>query len=103
MIAVRRLLAAVIAISLAVAPVSRGAATSVTPVQMSMPDGGDMPCCPSDENKASVTCALKCLNVAAALIPTGIALPDFVDPSQSSFANETLYGHVSQPEHPPPI
>ena len=102
-IMLRMFLIAVIAVSVAIAPVSGRAAISVTPAQMSMPDGGDMPCCPADESKASLTCALKCLNVAAALIPIGIALPDFIDRPQLSFADETLHGHVSQPAHPPPI
>jgi len=99
----RGFLAVVIAVSVAVVPLKEGAATSVTPVQMSMPDSGEMPCCPPDESKASFTCALKCFNVAAALIPVGISLPDFDDRPQAPFANETLHGHVSPPTHPPPI
>src|SRR5262249_36936800 len=101
MIVVRRFLAAVIAVSVAVAPVTAGAAASVTPVQMSMADSGDMPCCPPDESKTSFTCAFKCFNVAAALIPAEISLMGFVDQTdQPSFTNETLHGHISPPTHP---
>jgi hypothetical protein len=99
----RAFLIAIIAVSVALVPVTGGTFISFKPAQMSMPDAGDMPCCPPDDGKAAFTCMLKCFNVAGALLPAGISLPDFVDRPQPTFVSKTLYGHVSPPTHPPPI
>jgi hypothetical protein len=99
----RAFLVAVIAVSLAAVPVTGGVFVSLKPVQMSVADNNDMPCCPSDDGKAAFTCMLKCFNVTGALVPVGITLPDTIDPPQPSFASETLHGHVNPPTHPPPI
>jgi hypothetical protein len=47
-----------IAISLAMVPAYVGAAISTKPVEMSMSDQTDMPCCPPpDDGKGSIACA----------------------------------------------
>jgi hypothetical protein len=103
MIGTRTFLAVLIGISLVVSPVTGGAGVSMWPINMSMSDNKDMPCCPSDESKGSFTCAFKCFNFQGALFPTAISLPDIVDLRQPLLADETLHGHISQPTHPPPI
>jgi hypothetical protein len=103
MIGTRTFLAVLIGISLVVSPITGGAGISMPPVNMSMSDNTDMPCCPSDESKASFTCAFKCFNFQGVLFPIAISLPDIVDLRQPLLADETLDGHISQPTHPPPI
>jgi hypothetical protein len=103
MTCIRAFLAVFIAMSLFIAPVAGGAAISTTSIEVSMLDNADMPCCPPDDSKASLACGVKCFNLAGALFPTAISLPDIVDRPPPSFADETLYGHVSPPTHPPPI
>jgi hypothetical protein len=103
MTGIRALLTVLIAISVGIAPVSGGVDVPTTPIEMSMPDNANMPCCPPDDSKASLTCGLKCFNVAGALFPNTILLPEIVNRPLLSFVNETLVGHVSPPTHPPPI
>jgi predicted metal-binding membrane protein len=104
MLTVRTILVALIAMSVAMVPATGGAAISVKPVEMSMADQADMPCCPSpDDGKASVSCALKCLNFVAAMFPAAIPLSHIVDGPPQSFSDGTLYGYVTPPTHPPPI
>ena len=99
----RTILAALIAISVALVPATGGAAISTKPVEMSMADQADMPCCPPDDCKGSIACALKCFNFVAAMFPAAVALSHIVDGLPPSFADDTLYGYVSPPTHPPPI
>jgi hypothetical protein len=100
----RAILAALIAISVATAPATGGAAMSIKPAEMSMADQADMLCCPPpDDGKVSVACAVKCLNFVAAMFPAANPLPDTVDGPPQSFAEGTLDGYVSPPTHPPPI
>jgi hypothetical protein len=101
---VRTIFAALIAISVAMVPATGGAAISVKPVEMSMADQADMPCCPTpDVGKGSVACAFKCLNFVAALFPPPVVLLHVPQGLPPSFADVTLHGHVSPPTHPPPI
>ena len=65
----RTILAALIAISVAMVPATGGAAISTKPVEMSMADQADMPCCPPDDCKGSIACALKCFNFVATMFP----------------------------------
>jgi hypothetical protein len=100
----RAILAALIAISVATVPASGGAVMSAKPVEMSMVDQADMPCCPpADEGKVSVSCAFKCLNFVAAMFPAAIPLSHIIDGPPQSLSDGTLYGHVTPPTHPPPI
>ena len=99
----RAILAALIAISVATVPATGGDVMSAKPVEMSMTDQADMPCCPPVDDKASVTCAFKCLNFVAAMFPATIPLSHIIDGPPQSFSDGTLYGHVTPPTHPPPI
>jgi hypothetical protein len=60
---IRRILAAVIALSLAALPATAEALVSPLPAEATMTDQADMPCCPScntqDDVKA-IACVLKC-------------------------------------------
>jgi hypothetical protein len=109
MLIVRTALAALIAMSVAMVPAAVGAAVSIMPVEMSMPDNADMPCCPccndQDNSKSSVACALKCINFVGAVLPTMVVTqPCLVDADPPSFVNDALRGHASSPPtHPPPL
>jgi hypothetical protein len=100
----RAILAALIAISVATIPATGGAVMSAKPVEMSMTDQADMPCCPpADDANTSVACAFKCLNFIAAMFPAAIPLSHVFDGLPQSFSDGTLYGYVTPPTHPPPI
>jgi hypothetical protein len=101
---VRTILAALIAVSVVMVPASAGAAISITPVEMSMADQADMPCCAPDDCKGSIACALKCFNFVAAMFPAALSLSHFVDGAPPAIVDDTLRGHVrSPPTHPPPV
>jgi hypothetical protein len=100
----RTIFAALIAISLAMVPAYAGAAISTKPVEMSMSDQTDMPCCPPpDDGKGSIACAAKCLNFVATMFPPPVVLSHFADGPPPSFEDGALHGFVSPPTHPPPI
>ena len=104
MVAARTIMAALIAISVAMVPVVGGAAASTKPVEMSMADQADMPCCAPDDCKGSIACALKCFNFVAAMFLAALSLSHFVDGAPPAFVDDTLRGHVrSPPTHPPPV
>ena len=97
----RTIFAALIAISLVIVPAYAGAAISTKPVEMSMSDQTDMPCCPPpDDGKGSIACAAKCLIFVAT---TPVVLSHFSDGPPPSFQDGALHGFVSPPSHPPPI
>ena len=100
----RMILAALIATSLALVPIGGTAvSTSITPVEMSMADQADMPCCPpGDQDKGSIGSVFKCV-CAAAILPTAIVISHIPDAPTSVLVDATLDGHVSRPIHPPPI
>jgi hypothetical protein len=108
--AVRTILAALVAISVAVVPIAGEAAiTTMQPVVMSMPDSADMPCCPycneQDHSKSSGACSFKCLNFVG-IVPPAKALtqPYLVDATPPLFVTDALHGYVtSPPTHPPPV
>ena len=98
----RTILAALIAISIALLPVTGGA--TAKPAEMLITNQTDMPCCPPpDKGNGSIACAFKCCNFVAIMIPTPIALLPIVDGPRASFAEGTLRGHITSPAHPPPI
>jgi hypothetical protein len=99
----RTILTVLIAVSVALVPATGGAAISTKPVEMSMADQADMPCCPPDDCKGSLTCAFKCFNFVAMAFPIPVALSHMTDVPRPSFVNDTLHGHTSPPTHPPPI
>lgn len=103
MLTVRTILAALIAISVAMVPATGGATISTQPVEMSMADQADTPCCPPDDCKGSIACAFKCFNFVAAMFQAENLLPYIVDVPPQSLADGTLHGYVSPPTHPPPI
>lgn len=100
---IRTILAALIAISVALVPAKGEAVVSAKPIEMSMPNSADMPCCATDDCKGSIACALKCFNIVGAMFPFAVVFLRVVDWSPPSFANGILHGHVSPPIHPPPI
>ena len=100
----RTILAALIAISIALLPTTGGAAASTKPLEMSVTNQTDMPCCPpSDKGNGSVACVIKCCNFVAMVFPTPIALLPIVVGLLASFDEGSLRGHISPPAHPPPI
>jgi hypothetical protein len=99
----RTILAVLIAVSVASVPANSGAAISIKPAEMAMVDQADMPCCPPDDCKGSIACALKCFNFVAAMFPVATPLLHIVGGLPQSFADGTLRGYVSPPTHPPPI
>jgi hypothetical protein len=100
----RTILAALIAISIALLPAAGGAAVSTKPVEMSITNQTDMPCCPPpDEGNGSVACAFKCCNFMAIMFPTPVALSPIAETLPAAFFEGTLRGHISPPTHPPPI
>lgn len=105
MLIVRVILAAVIAISVAMLPATGGAVASSKPIEMSMADNANMPCCAPDDCKDSSACALKCFNFVGVVLPavvvTQLYLIDAVPPS---IVDGALREHVSKPPtHPPPV
>jgi len=104
MLVARTILAVVIAISVATVPATGGAAISTKPVEMSMANPADMPCCPAtDDSKGSVACAFKCLSFVAAMFPPPVVLSPIADGPPPSLGVSALHGHVIPPAHPPPI
>jgi hypothetical protein len=105
MVAIRTILAALIAISVALLP----AAGPAPPDRAVMVDHADMPCCPNCDNQndhRSMVCALSCASVAAFVVPvTAIALLPYIgDRSPLSFAVELLEEFLkAPPTHPPQL
>jgi hypothetical protein len=102
----RTILAALIAISVAVFPVTGDAAVPTKPVAMSMPGNADMPCCPEqDHSKGWNACALKCLNFVGVVLSTlAMTQPHLVDAIRPPFVGDALHEHLtSPPTHPPPV
>lgn len=104
MVFARMILAALIATSLTLVPIGGTAVSdSTAPVEMSMADQADMPCCPpADQGKGSIAYVFKC-SCATAILPATIAISHIPNGSPSFFVHATLHGHVSRPAHPPPI
>ena len=103
MLVVRTVLAALIAISVAMLPAAGGAVASTNPIEMSMADHADMPCCAPDDCKGSIACAFKCFNFVGITFPAMVWLPYAVDAAPPSFVDGILREHVrSPPTHPPP-
>ena len=104
---IRKILAAVIAISVAVLPATAEPLVSPSPAEVTMADqGDDMPCCPSCNTHGDfkvTACVLKCLALAGAILPAlTVALPYAADMSLRSLVDNTLHGVArAPPTHPP--
>jgi hypothetical protein len=107
MVLIRRILVAVIAVSVAVLPATGEAIVSPSPAEVTMADQADMPCCPccntQDEFKATA-CVLICVALASAVLPAmAVVLPYVADGSPRSVVEDKLHGLVrAPPTHPPP-
>ena len=104
---IRKILIAVIAISVAVLPATAEAIVSPSPVEVTMADQADMPCCPCCDTQGDVkatACALQCVALAGAVLPAMIiALPYLADGSPRTLVDDTLHGLArAPPTHPPP-
>ena len=103
---IRRILVAMIAISVAVLPATGEAFVSRSPAEVTMTDQADMPCCPccktQDESKATA-CVLKCAALAGSILPAMVgATPRTAEKSRRPLVNETSDGLVrAPPTHPP--
>jgi hypothetical protein len=108
MVVTRTILAALITISVALMPATGGAAVSTMPVEMSMPNHADMPCCPycneQNNSKSSVACAFKCVTFVGAALPIMVVtLPYIFDEAPLPFAGHALHTHVRSPPTRPPL
>ncbi|MGB7259700.1 MAG: hypothetical protein WBD48_16620 [Pseudolabrys sp.] len=101
---IRTFLAVLIAVSIGMVPATGGAAVSTKPVEMSMSGHAGVPCCPPDDCKDSIACALKCFNFVALFSPAMILAPPLAGAARPFFAERELPGHVrSPPTHPPNV
>lgn len=100
----RAILVALIAVSVAMVPATGGAAVSTKPVEMSMSNHAEVPCCPPDDCKDQIICGLKCFNfVGAVACAVVVMLPYLAAEAPPSFVHHALHTHVSSPPtHPPP-
>jgi hypothetical protein len=109
MLAIRTILAVLIAISLALAPAAAGAAISLSSGGTAMADHADMPCCPDcgTQQHPSKTnlCILSCaVHVGIVLPAVSIALPRLIGEPVPFFKADNLRGMVqSPPTHPPKL
>jgi len=104
---IRKILIAVIALSVAVLPATAEAIVSPSPAEITMADQTDMPCCPCCDTQGDVkatACALQCVAFAGAVLPAMIiALPYLADGSPRTLVDDTLHGLArAPPTHPPP-
>jgi hypothetical protein len=104
---IRRFFVAVIAASVALLPAASEAILSPSPVEMTMVDQADMPCCPCCNTQGdfkATACVLKCVAPASAIVPATIVSLLFIDEGrQLSSVDDTLHGLVrAPPTHPPP-
>lgn len=101
---VRLFFAIVIAVSVALAPASGSPTLSVGAPAMATADHKDMPCCPSsDDAKASIACAFKCLSFVAIAFSADGSLVYVANGLPETSSDSALCDHVSPPRHPPPI
>ena len=106
MVLIRRILVAVIAISVAALPAASEAIIS-SPAEITIADQADMPCCPCCNTQGdfkATACVLKCAALASAVLPAmTVALPYLAHQSPRSLVDDTLHGLVrAPPTHPPP-
>jgi hypothetical protein len=104
---IRTIVVALIAISVAVLPAIGLPIISPSPVEVTMADHADMPCCPhnTQDHFKSTTCILKCVALAGVVLPaTGIARPCLAGGSPLISVDDTLHEFLrSPPTRPPPV
>jgi hypothetical protein len=103
---IRKILVAVIAMSVAVLPATTEAIVLPSPAEVTMVDQADMPCCPCcntpGDFKASA-CVLKCVTLAGAVVPAMIVALPYVVGFPRTLVDDTLHGLArAPPTHPPP-
>ena len=99
----RTLLLFLLAFSVATLPATGAAPAAAQSIEMSMPDGADMPCCTADHCKDSIACALKCFNCLGAVFEATVSPPPDAEAALPPFAAGALHPHLSSPPtHPPP-
>jgi len=104
---IRRILVAVIAMSVAILPATAETVVSPSPAKITMADQADMPCCPSCNTQGDLkatACVLRCTALAGAVLPAmTVSLPYLAHQSPRSLVDDTLHGLVrAPPTHPPP-
>ena len=107
MFLIRRILVAVIAMSVALLPATGEAIESPSPAEVTMADQADMPCCTCCNTQGGLeatVCVLKCMTLAGAVLPAmTIGLPYIADRSPRTLVDDTLRGLArAPPTHPPP-
>jgi hypothetical protein len=107
MFLIRRILFAVIAMSVAVLPATGEAIVSPSPAEVTMANQADMPCCSccdSQDDFKAAACVLKCVALAAVVLPMMTVAPIYLaDGTMLSLVEDTLQGLVrAPPTHPPP-
>jgi hypothetical protein len=104
---IRRILAALIAMSVVVLPATGEAIVSPLPADAAMTDHADMPCCPCCDTQGDfkdTACVLKCVTLSAVVLPImTIGVLCVAEGTPLSFVNDTLQGLArAPPTHPPP-
>ena len=107
MVLIRRVVVAVIAISVAVLPATAEAIVLPSPAEVTIADQADMPCCTCCNTQGDLkatACVLKCVALAGAVLPAmTIALCYIADGSPRILVDDTLHGLArAPPTHPPP-
>lgn len=106
--ALRTILAALIAFSVAFLPATGEAVASPLADQAVMVDQSDMPCCPCcntlDDFKLTA-CALKCITIVGAVFPPTVTTPLYLaDGPPLPFVDHPLHEFSkAPPTHPPPL
>lgn len=104
---IRTILAALIAISVALPPAVGHVALAASPAAVTTIDQADMPCCPCCDKQdgfKSTECILKCVALAATVVPAArTAQPDLERGVLLALVHNTLHGLArTPPTHPPP-
>lgn len=105
---IRRILVAMIVISVAILPATGAAIASPSPAQVTMTVHADMPCCPrcnTQDGSKATACVLNCVVLAGVILPATVGVaPRAAEKFRRSFVNEMSDGLVrAPPTHPPPV
>jgi len=105
---IRTILAALLAISVALSPAIGQASMSPSSSEAMTADQADMSCCPcckTQDHSQSITCALKCVTLAGAVLPAmTVAQMYLVDGLPLPLVDDTSHGVKRKPPtHPPPV
>jgi hypothetical protein len=105
---IRTTITVLIAVAIALLPVSGNAIALPSDAEATMADHADMPCCPDCNTQGdfkATGCALKCAALAgAAVLPVmTVALLIIAGGPALALAEDAMHEHVSAPAHRPPI